>query len=127
MQFTTCDGLMQVFCPLADTAAAVPGTGQLQPTLACVVYIRRLCDTDRDALVEMIDDMDDWGERVRWIFAETVCDERGVLPTPQLLADTFGRFNLRTTELVHRNACSHNGIPYLPYPTDEPTQADQPA
>ena len=107
--------LIQVLCPFADTARP-DGKGPPQPTEACVVFVRTLPPADRQALAEMLPD--DWAERVRWIFAETVCDGHGVLPSPQLLADTFARFDLPATERVHRAACAANQIPYMEYPRD---------
>jgi len=124
MQFARRDDLAQVMCPLADTAVPDPKTGRPQPQRAGLVFVRRLRDPDRDVLVEHLDD--DWGERVKWIFAECVCDENGIPPTPEVLADFFSRLDLRTTELVHRTCCAWNGIPYLPY-LDERHPADQSA
>lgn len=108
--------LTQVFCPFADTAKP-DGKAGLQPTEACVVFVRPLPAADRQALLELLPD--EWGERVRLIFAETVCDGAGVCPPPQLLADTFARFDLATTERVHRACCAANGIPFMEFPREQ--------
>lgn len=107
------DGLMPVFCPLADTAVHV-GKGQYQPTQATHVFAKALPEADRDALAELLPD--DWADRVRLIFAECVCDERGVCPPPAVLEACFARFDLETTERVHRACCAMNALPYMPYP-----------
>ncbi len=115
--------LTQVLCPLADTAQVV--AGERVPTRACLVFVRRLPEPDRRALEDLLPD--DWGDRCRLIFAECVCDERGVCPPPELLADVFGRFDLETTERVHRACCAANGLPYLEFPRDERAEDGQPA
>ncbi len=108
--------LTQVFCPFADTARP-DGKAGSQPTEACLVFVKQLAPADRAALLDLLPD--EWGERVRLIFAECVCDGAGVCPTPQLLADTFARFDLATTERVHRACCSANGLPYMEFPREQ--------
>lgn len=107
--------LTSVLCPFADTARP-DGKGGHQPTEACLVFVRPLPPADRAALADLLPD--EWGERVRLIFAECVCDGAGVPPPPQLLADTFARFDLATTERVHRAACAANDLPYMEYPRE---------
>jgi hypothetical protein len=116
MQFGR-DDLMQVMCPLADTAQVVAGVRV--PTQACLVFVRRRPDGDRRALADLLPD--DWAERSRLILAECVCDERGVPPPPERLAEVFARFDLETTERVLRMCCSVNELPYLECPPDERT------
>ena len=106
--------LTSILCPFANTAAN--GRDGPEPTEACLVFVQRLPDPDRLALLDLLPD--EWGERVKLIFAECVCDGTGVCPTPQLLADTFARFDLATTEKVHRAACSANEIPYMEFPRE---------
>lgn len=117
--------LKQVMCPFADTLVKDGTTGHLVPSQACLVFVRRLPPADRDVLAELLPD--DWGERVRWILSECVCDGMGVRPPPELLAEVFSRFDLETTERVHRTCCAENGLPYLEFPRDERPEDGQPA
>jgi hypothetical protein len=117
MQFALVGELWQVLCPFADTAVPDPKTGQPSPTEACLVFVRTLPPADRQALADLLPD--DWADRVRLIFAECVTDERGACPPPAVLESCFARFDLPTTEKVHRMCCAANGLDYLEYPTDE--------
>lgn len=117
MDFTARSDLKQVFVTFADTVEFDPVTKRYEPKHAGLVFVLRLSLADRDVLLEFLSD--DWGERVKLIFSQCVCDEHGRLPGEAKLAEVFARFDLPTTETVHRECCAWNGIPYLEFPKDE--------